>query len=143
MTTPPRPAPVATEATRPFWEAARQHRLVIQHCTACGKPQFYPRAFCRHCLSDKLDWRECSGRGHIYTFTINHRAANAHMADKLPYAVAVVTLEEGVRMMGNVAGPLEHLRIGAAVRVRFLDLDEEYSLPQFELAQDGGSRPGD
>lgn len=133
MNTPARPAPAATDATRPFWEAARQHRLVVQQCGDCGKPQFYPRAFCRHCLGERLDWRECSGRGTVYTFTVNHRAANAHMADKLPYAVAMVTLDEGVRMMGNIAGPLEKLRIGALVRVRFVDLDAQYSLPQFEL----------
>lgn len=130
-----RPAPVATEVTRPFWEATRQHRLLIQHCSDCGRPQFYPRAFCRHCLGDRLEWRESSGRGRIYTFTINHRAANPHMADKLPYVVAIVTLDEGVRMMGNVVGSLDTLRIDAPVTVRFLDLDADHSLPQFELVE--------
>ncbi len=136
MSTPARPAPVATEATRPFWEATRLHRLVIQHCTGCQRPQFYPRVFCRHCMCDALEWRDCTGRGRIYTFTINHRAANAHMADKLPYAVAMVTLDEGVRMMGNVIGNLGALRIDAPVVVRFLDMDEHHSLPQFELVDE-------
>lgn len=130
----PRPMPVATDATRPFWEAANEHRLVVQQCTGCGKRQYFPRAFCRHCLSDVLDWKACSGRGSIYTFTVNHRAANAHMADKTPYVVAIVSLDEGVRMMANVVdSPLDSVRIGARVEVRWLDTPGQPTLPQFQV----------
>lgn len=136
MSTAQRPLPVPTRATQPFWDAARQHRLLIQSCGECGKPQFYPRPFCRHCLSEKMEWKQSKGTGHIYTFTINHRAANAHMADKVPHAVAMISLDEGVRVMANVVDtPLEQIRIGARVAVRFLDLDGELSLPQFVLEE--------
>lgn len=129
-----RPMPVATDVTRPFWEAAAAHRLVVQQCQACGQRQFYPRAFCRHCLADDLAWQACCGLGRIYTFTINHRAANAHMADQLPYAVAIVALDEGVRMMTNlVDSPLDRVQIGARVAVRWLDTPGQPTLPQFQV----------
>lgn len=131
---PRRPMPVATDVTRPFWEAAREHRLVIQQCGQCGQQQFYPRPFCRHCLADTPDWKECSGRGSIYTFTVNHRAANGHMADKLPYVVAIIELDEGVRMMANVVdSDLDSVRIGAPVEVRWLDTPDQLTLPQFQV----------
>ena len=129
-----RPMPVATEATQAFWDAARDHRLVVQSCTQCGKRQFFPRAFCRHCLAPDLRWAPCSGHGSIYTFTVNHRAANAHMADKTPYVVAIVTLDEGVRMMSNIVDCRpEDVRIGARVSVCWLDTEGQPSLPQFRL----------
>ncbi len=132
MTDALRPMPVATDATRPFWDAAREHRLLIQRCGSCGKPQFFPRAFCRHCLADAPAWVPCSGLGTVYTYTVNHRAANPHMADKLPYVVAVVTLDEGVRMMANIVGcAVDDVRIGARVEVCWLDTPGHPTLPQF------------
>jgi uncharacterized protein len=130
----PRPMPVATDATRPFWDAAGDHRLLIQQCESCGKPQFFPRAFCRHCLSEDPRWKECGGAGAIYTFTVNYRAANGHMADQTPYVVAIVTLDEGVRMMTNIVdSALEDIRIGARVAVRWLDTPGQPTLPQFKV----------
>ncbi|MEO8281569.1 MAG: OB-fold domain-containing protein, partial [Ideonella sp.] len=87
----------------------------------------------RHCMAEGLEWETSSGIGSIYTFTVNHRAANAHMADKVPYVVAVVQLDEGFRLMANIvdADP-QSVRIGDRVKVRFLALDETISLPQFE-----------
>lgn len=128
-----RPSPVPTQATQPFWDASAQGKLVFQRCGDCKKTQSLPRLFCRHCMSEDLQWEPSKGLGTIYTFTVNHRAANAHMADKLPYVVAVVQLDEGVRMMANIVDvPPELVRIGDRVRVRFLRLNETISLPQFE-----------
>src|SRR5690348_10801363 len=79
-----RPEPVPTEETRPYWEGAKAGKLLIQKCSACGALQFYPRTYCTHCLSESMAWIEASGRGEIYTFTINHRAANEYMKDKTP-----------------------------------------------------------
>lgn len=129
-----RPMPVATEATQAFWDAARAHRLVVQRCTQCGQRQFFPRAFCQRCLAADLQWETCSGQGSIYTYTVNHRAANAHMADKTPYVVAIVTLDEGVRMMSNIVDCRhEDVRIGARVTVSWLDTAGQPTLPQFRL----------
>lgn len=129
-----RPLPVPTSATQAFWDATLRNELVIQQCNKCGKRQFYPRAFCRHCLSDDFEWISCSGRGEIYTFTINHRAANGHMAGDLPYAVAMVSLEEGVRLMSNIVNtPMDAIRIGAPVRLCWLQVNDRLKLPQFAL----------
>ena len=128
-----RPLPQATVYTEPFWQAAREGRLVVQHCVGCGRLQFYPRAFCLSCMGEDLDWHRCAGLGSIYTYTINHRAANAYMKDRLPYAVAVVALDEGPRMMANIINtPLEEISIGMRVRVVFEQVDAQVTLVQFE-----------
>lgn len=136
MTSVNRPIPSPTQATRPFWDAAAQGRLVFQRCSECKQAQSTPRLFCRHCMSEHLQWEASAGRGSIYTFTVNYRAANPHMTDKLPYVVAVVQLDEGVRLMANIVNVApEAVRIGDRVRVCFLKLTETLSLPQFEPAK--------
>lgn len=133
MNTATRPLPMPTQATQPFWDAAAQGKLVFQRCGECKHAQSTPRLFCTHCMSEDLRWETSAGMGSIYTFTVNYRAANAHMADKVPYVVAIVQLDEGVRMMANVVDvEPQSVRIGGRVRVRFLPLNDSISLPQFE-----------
>ncbi len=129
-----RPLPQPTPETQSYWDAAREGRLLIQRCKGCGKHQFYPRAFCVRCLSEDVDFVQARGEGTIYTYTINHRAANEAMQTSLPYAVAVVELAEGVRLMANIVeSDLAAIRIGAAVEVNFERVGESISLPQFRL----------
>lgn len=131
-----RPLPQPTDITRPYWEAAARNQLVVQQCAACGCRQFYPREFCIVCMSGDIRWTACSGKGTIYTYTVNHRGANAYMKDKTPYAVAVVDLDEGVRMLANIIdSPLEDIAIGRRVRVTFERVSEDIALPQFTLDQ--------
>ncbi|MGH8786417.1 MAG: Zn-ribbon domain-containing OB-fold protein [Cupriavidus necator] len=129
-----RPLPRPTEITEGYWHAAAQGRLVVQGCRACGHRQFYPRTLCLACESDQVDWTEVCGLGSIYTFTINHRAPNTFMKARVPYAVAIVELDEGVRMMANIlnASP-EAIAIGKRVRVVFEKASDDVSLPQFEM----------
>lgn len=128
-----RPLPQPTAATRPFWDAARDGRLLVQKCNTCAALQFYPRLFCLACLSQDVGWQQSTGLGTIYTFTVNHRAASEALKTRVPYAVAVVTLDEGVRMMGQVwVADLHAVRIGARVKVAFEHM-EGASLPVFEL----------
>lgn len=135
MNTAPRPQPSPTQATQPFWDAAAKGQLIFQRCSECKKTQSTPRLFCTHCMSEDVQWEVSTGLGGIYTFTVNHRAANAHMADKVPYVVAIVQLDEEVRMMANIVNvEPQSVRIGDRVRVRFLPLDDGISLPQFEPA---------
>ncbi len=129
-----RPLPQPTELTQPYWSAANENRLVMQCCDACGRWQCYPRPFCVHCESDRIRWKDVSGRGTIYTFTINYRAPNPFMKARLPYVVAVVELDEGVRMMANIVNAdLADVAIGKRVRVAFERVTEDIALPQFEL----------
>lgn len=133
MTSANRPTPSPTQATQPFWDATAEGKLLVQRCGDCHQTQSVPRLFCRHCMSENLQWETSAGLGRIYTFTVNHRAANPHMTDKLPYVVAVVQLDEGTRLMANIVGAApETVRIGNRVRVCFLPLTETLSLPQFE-----------
>ena len=131
-----RPQPVATAETRPYWDAARESRLMVQHCASCRRHQFYPRAFCAACLSDDVQWVQARGTGRIYTFTICRIAANPAMT--APYAVALIDLDEGVRMLADIVDcDIELIRTGARVQVRFESISDEYTLPQFTLQEEG------
>lgn len=135
MSEPQRLLPQPTDLTRPFWEAAQEYRLTAQYCQSCRQAQCYPRPFCVKCGSDQIEWKTLSGKGRIYTYTINYRAPNAFMKTRLPYAVAVVDLDEGIRMMGNIVeGDLADIKIGKPVHVVFETLSETLKLPQFALA---------
>ena len=134
MTAIQRPLPQATDITAPYWQAAQQERLVLQHCRQCQNWQFFPRSFCCHCGSEAVVWKASTGQGKIYTFTINRRATHAFFKERLPYAVAMVELDEGPRMMANIIdSDLKRLVIGARVQVCFERASEEITLPQFRL----------
>jgi len=131
--------PVPTKETALYWRAALAGQLVIQRCSACAQFQFYPRRFCTKCLSDQIGWIEASGRGRIYTYTVCRIAAHPGFEARVPYAIAMVDLEEGPRMLAGIADvDLDRLTIGAAVRVCFEPISENFALPMFELT--GGSR---
>lgn len=109
----PLPDPDAVYA--PFWDAAGQGRLLYQECGSCGHRQFYPRALCTACGADPA-WAEASGRGSVHTYTIVRQYGAAPFRDELPYVVAIIDLEEGVQMMGNVTHcAVDAVHVGMAV----------------------------
>ena len=126
-----RPLPELSGVGAPFWQAARQHRLVAPKCKQCGKVLFYPRAICPFDWSSALEWVELSGHGLIYTYTVVRQPAHPAFAERVPYVLALIELAEGIRIMSNVVAPLEAIQIGMPVAVRFEDVDEEVSLPFF------------
>ncbi len=131
-----RPLPVPDGDTKPYWDAAKEHRLVIQRCQDCQHAIFYPRSICPQCMSDRVAWIGATGKGTVYSYTVVHRAP-AQFADDAPYVVALIDLAEGVRMMSNVVGsPPSSVRIGAAVEVVFDDVTSDISLPKFRLVED-------
>lgn len=128
-----KPLPGIDNESRPYWDAAKKHKLMIQKCRDCGQHQHYPRALCVHCYSDALDLVEASGRGEIYTYTVARRAGPA-FADDAPYVPAVVLLEEGPKMVSSiVTDDVEQVRIGQKVTVVFDDVTDEVTLPRFKL----------
>ena len=132
-----RPEPRPTADTAAYWEAAADERLVVQRCAACGRHQFYPRAFCTSCLSDQVEWSPSAGLGRIYAYTVCRIPAHPSMADRVPYAVAVIGLDEGVRLLTDVVDcPLDRIRVGARVEVRFERLSGTTVLPQFTLSDE-------
>jgi uncharacterized OB-fold protein len=131
-----RPLPVADDLSRPFWEAAKQHRLVVQRCQTCGYFNHPPRSACDVCLSQHLQFEPVSGRGTIYSFTVMHQPTVAGFAEQIPYLNILVELEEQplLFMVSNL--PLEErekVRIGAPVVVHFEEVDAALTLPQFRV----------
>ncbi len=124
-----KPLPDADPVSAPFWKAAAEGRLLFQQCPACGHRQFYPRALCTACGADP-EWAEASGRGEVHTFTIVRQYGGAPFRDELPYVVAVVELEEGVRMLGNVTGcPVDEVRVGMPVEAYAVAAAEDVGVP--------------
>jgi uncharacterized OB-fold protein len=100
---PAKAAPKPTPETAPYWEAANRGELRIQRCNPCARHYFYPRSACPRCGSTDVSWVAVSGRARLHTYLINHRPAPGFEQDA-PYAIAVVELEEGPRMMANIVG---------------------------------------
>jgi uncharacterized OB-fold protein len=114
---------------RAFFEAAARGELRYQVCPACGHRQFYPRLLCTAC-GGGVEWAVASGRGVVHTFTIVRQNGQPPFRDELPYAVAIVELAEGVRMMGNVTGcPPEALRIGLPVEAYAIECGDGLAVP--------------
>jgi uncharacterized protein len=121
--------------SRPYWEGLAQGELRIQRCKVCAQAVFYPRALCPHCHSDQLEWIVASGRGTIYTYTVAHQAFGL-FAEDVPFVIALVELEEGVRMLSRIVdAPRERVTIGAAVHVTFEGAGEDLTLPYFRLVE--------
>lgn len=130
------PVPVANADSQPYWAAARENRLVIRKCKSCSQLHFMPRHLCPHCWSDQLEWVDAKGSGSVHSFTIVHRASDPAFAPLVPYAVALIELDEGPRMMANVvgAGALD-VQIGDRVQVIFEARGGEGAkVPQFKRA---------
>ena len=118
--------------SKPYFEATKENKLVIQYCSHCNKYQFYPRVFCMNCFSDQIDWVESTGNGKVYSYSVVHKTAIAEMKDKVPYIIALIDLEEGVRLMSHVVDIVEEdLVVGLDVSVVFREEIEGYKLPQF------------
>ena len=112
-----RPLPAPDPVSTPYWEAAARGELLIQRCPACGNRQHYPRAVCTTC-GETPEWEQASGRGTIYTFTVIRQNYARPFRDELPYVVAMVDLEEGPRLMGNVTGcEVDDVHIGMPVEM--------------------------
>ena len=112
-----RPPQIPTDLSRPFWEGAKQGRLLIQRCSDCGTLRHYPRLLCDQCYSDAADWVEASGRGVIHSWTVSHHAFHPSFKAELPYTLVTVDLEEGVRALGRWRGGA--LTIGLQVQGKF------------------------
>jgi uncharacterized OB-fold protein len=129
-----KPLPVIDDDSRPYWDGARAHRLMLQRCATCARAIFYPRSVCPHCGSTDLDWFEASGTGTVHSFTVARRPAGPAFADAVPLVIALVDLDEGVRMLSNVRADPADMTIDARVTVWFDDVTPEVTLPKFDLA---------
>lgn len=126
------PQPKPNADSLPYWNAARERRLLIRQCKACDAKHFMPRQLCPHCWSDQLEWVESKGTGSVHSFSTVHRAPTPAFAAAAPYVIALIDLDEGVRMFANVVGDNAFdALIGDRVRVTFEDRGDGAMLPQF------------
>jgi len=131
---PARPLPIPTAETANYWGAALEGTLKIQHCRSCERHQFYPRRFCTQCLSEEIEWVKASGFGRVYTYTVCHVAGHPAFETRVPYAIGMIELDEGVRMLaGIVTASLDRLAIGERVQVCFERASTDIALPMFRL----------
>lgn len=131
---PARPRPQASPESAPYWAALREHRLLVQRCTRCGKLRHYPRPLCDACYAFDYDWLEASRRGTVHTWTVSHHAFDPAFKSALPYTTVTVDLTEGVRLQAPLRdGDPARLRPGLAVMIAFDDIDAELTLPCVRL----------
>ncbi|WP_106398777.1 Zn-ribbon domain-containing OB-fold protein [Actinocorallia populi] len=127
--------PAVTEETEPFWTAAREGRLLVEHCPACGAESFPPRGICRSCRSRDTGFREVTGRGEVYSLTVNHQRWLPGL--EVPYAVVLVEFpgRPGVRVAGRLRGcPPEDAAVGMAVEIGFEPGPGGFAVPSFIAA---------
>lgn len=133
------PVPSPTPETLPFWESTKARAMSIQHCRACEAAVFYPRSFCPKCLSSDLEWRPVSGRATLASYVINRRPAPVFETEQ--QIVALVTLEEGIRMMTNIVDvdpDPASLPLGMALQLVYEERGDQV-LPMFRPAAEEAS----
>jgi uncharacterized OB-fold protein len=124
--------PTPDADSQAYWDGARDHKLMIQRCAACGEAYFYPRPFCPSCWSQDVAWEQASGDATLYTWSIVHVNDLPPFNERVPYVAAIVDLAEGPRMMTNVVDcAFDELKVGMALRVAFRRMTDEITVPVF------------
>lgn len=126
-------APSTTRDTQFFWDALREHRLLIQRCGDCGTLRHPPRPMCPRCNSLTWDTIESSGRGTVYSFVMPQYPEYPWF--EYPYVVALIELDEGTRLVSNLCDVSPgDVTIGMPVEVSFAEFDDDLVLHQFRPA---------
>lgn len=129
----PRPLPQIDPDHAEWWAGLRRHELLVQECPRCRKQLFPPQSMCPYCHSPEMGWHRSSGVGKVYSWVVVRRPSHPWFADKVPYAVVVVEMQEGFRFVGSIDCPIEKLRDGLPVEVGFEDVNEQVSLLRFRV----------
>ena len=129
---PTKPVPEPDILTGPFWEGTKSGELRVQRCKSCDTKFFYPRERCPECLSNNLEWVKITGRGRVYTYTVVRQPGNPAFNDDVPYVFAIIQLDEGPRMNGNVKNidPMQ-VQVDMPVEV-FFEQRGEVMIPQWQ-----------
>ena len=128
-----KPLPTVSGESKPYWDSCRLGRLVIQKCDNCSEFQFYPRGICANCWSNDIKWYPATGKGTVWSFTVTYQNRTLGFAEDVPYILALVELEEGVRMFTNIIDcqPTD-VSIGMDVEVTFVQANNQISIPYFK-----------
>lgn len=129
-----KPLPEPQKWSRAFWDGAKQGKLLLKRCKDCGHIDHPPYMYCTECMSFNHEWIEASGKGKIHTFTTTYLGAPPAFAHEQPYTVAMIDLEEGVRMLSNIIGAKpEDIKIDLDVEAVFEDVTDEITLVKFKI----------
>ncbi|MBU2551896.1 MAG: Zn-ribbon domain-containing OB-fold protein [Proteobacteria bacterium] len=129
-----KPLPLITQLSKVFYDGCKANKLLYQVCADCGEIIFFPKQTCPNCMGHSLEWKESSGRGRIFTFTVTYDYAPPEFAADTPYALAIVVLEEGFRMTSNIVeSDLDAIRCDMPVEVVFDPVTSDITLPKFRL----------
>ncbi|MGZ5937042.1 MAG: Zn-ribbon domain-containing OB-fold protein [Rhizomicrobium sp.] len=121
--------PTINVETERFWRAAEAGKLLYGYCLACKEPHYYPRSFCPFCFSEKVEWREASGKATVYSFSIMYRSPTG------PYTIAYVTLAEGSRLLTNLVDcDFKKIAIDAPAKLVWKPSEGGAPVPFFTLA---------
>lgn len=134
MTDYTKPLPVPDADSAPYWEGCRAHKLLLQRCDACASFRFPASQVCPHCTSREAQWVQSSGRGKVFSWIVVRHPVPAEVyAAEVPYTVALIDLDEGVRMASNLIGcDPDAVTDGMRVSVQFDDVTTAISLPKFK-----------
>jgi uncharacterized OB-fold protein len=130
-----RPLPLPTPETKHFWEGTQAGEIRLQRCDDCAKVYFPPRPFCPACASRKVSIFKASGKARLFSYVIHHRPAPGFTP---PYAIAVVELAEGPRMMTNIVEcpqTPEALQLDMPLEPVFEKMNDDITLPLFRPAK--------
>lgn len=126
-------APIPTEHSLPYWQSARNGALALLRCEDCGRWIHYVKLQCPNCGSRMLSWSPSSGKGKLYSYSVLHRAASPLFKDKVPYVLAIIELDEGIKIMSHLVGcDPEQVRVGMEVETVFGEIDEQRAVPYFQ-----------
>lgn len=129
-----KPLPVITDQTRPFWQGAREGRLMLQKCSRCGTFNFHPKPWCIECGCRELVWTEAKPFGTVYSHTVSYAVAMNFKGwtDELPVVLCLVDLDNGARMYAQVTDCTpEQIHIGMRVQAYFEPISDEAGIPKF------------
>ena len=126
----PRPLPnIEDKLYQPFLRGLKERRLMVQRCEDCGHYQWPPREFCGKCHGESLSWTEVPQEGDVYTFSVVYRPFHPWFREHVPYALSVVDVGNGVRLLGATFGPeAENVTCGQHMRAEFEDMSEDIAL---------------
>ena len=134
-----KPVPRKGQHHEPFWEGAKNGKLMLPRCKDCGRVHWYPRLICPFCHSMNLTWTESSGEGTLYTYAVQHRAFGG-WGEEAPYVTGYIDLAEGDRMMtvlrGVDASKHDEIQIGCKVKVEFEKVDDETYIPFWRVVEE-------
>jgi len=132
--TKPLPLPANPELTKPFWEATKRNQLIVPRCRRCNEFFWYPRPACPRCLIEDWEWAPVSGKGRLFSYTVVRQAQNPEFAGDVPYAYAVVQLDEGVKLISNIVDcPIpDGLKVDMPLQVVFEQINSDWTLFKFK-----------